>query len=362
MPLDWLYLLNAVLPLAVGYYGVRIYWYAYQNQRCRTAPLAFLLSVPYVIYGLLNLFWASGVVRPSPDEPVAILSLFLSVIAALFLYLAYHVTRHHHLLYWLGVFFLALSWEYFLWYDFFVMAVTALLIILVAALYLDFYAHYYLRSAGRRGILYAVAGLAMLGLAAVGMPLVTAVQDLVAVSLFMLLYRHTTGCERRIWHKPPVALPMPVHAIKLVTLMISLSAFLLVGTLATHEFGHVLAANWYGCEHTGPAYDLSGTAAHLDVRCFESHNEMMLLLSGFLVTTLMAMLLFVTGNAFIRNLALLVGSFGIIVANADFRELGMTSSIVFIVDALSLLLVMLALVRMVFVYLDDHKKTRATFC
>jgi len=116
------------------------------------------------------------------------------------------------------------------------------------------------------------------------------------------------------------------HLLKNFVFVILLSVFILISTIGIHEFGHVIAANHYGCEYRTILFE-EGTSPYTEIFCPDGKFNKMIILAGPLLPILLASLLIIVGGKFVREMALMILGFNFILTYRDFTDLGFPESI-----------------------------------
>jgi len=109
--------------------------------------------------------------------------------------------------------------------------------------------------------------------------------------------------------------------------MLVLINFIFVGTIVLHEFGHLAVSNFYDCEYGKIVYE--GGFPRTEIVCSDPNQDnSFLLVSGLLFPFIIAILLLIVGGKFLREIALLLIGFNLVISFKDFTDLGMHDNII----------------------------------
>jgi hypothetical protein len=141
--------------------------------------------------------------------------------------------------------------------------------------------------------------------------------------------------------------------------VITLSSFLMLGTLGVHELGHSLAAQLFGCAHQT---DFGMGFAVTHVECASNAGFVWIALAGFLLTALIALVIHLTGHAFSKRISWLLLGFAILIAVDDFETLHMTNSGLVLMVLLASGVIVYSIVKVVKAYELEYARHESRIC
>jgi len=102
--------------------------------------------------------------------------------------------------------------------------------------------------------------------------------------------------------------------------IIVITNFILVGTIGVHELGHLTTAKFANCSDAKIVYEIGGFP-HTEVNCEDTTSLFKWTLGGIFAPLIISLLLLFVGGKFIRELALQVIGFNLIISYLDLIEL-----------------------------------------
>jgi hypothetical protein len=125
--------------------------------------------------------------------------------------------------------------------------------------------------------------------------------------------------------------------------IIILTNFIFIGVLATHEGGHfVISKLTPDCTLEKIVYE--GNLPHTEILCGNSSGSMSkILLGGIFLPILVALLFFFGGGTFMKEIALLIFGFDILISYKDFIDLGFSQSISTFFSIFGVIMILLAI-------------------
>ncbi len=135
-----------------------------------------------------------------------------------------------------------------------------------------------------------------------------------------------------------------VHFLKHFVFIIIMTNFIFIGTVSVHEFGHLLSSSQSGCEEAKIVYELRGLP-HTEVSCEDVSQQNKWILGGILLPFIVAIFFIFCGGKFIKELALQIIGFNLILSYIDLTSLKTSEAIatIGIIAGVSLILFSLAL-------------------
>ena len=125
--------------------------------------------------------------------------------------------------------------------------------------------------------------------------------------------------------------------------IIILTNFIFVGVLAVHEGGHfVVSKITPGCSLENIVYE--GDLPHTEILCNDSPKSTnKIILGGFLLPIVVALLFFFGGGTFMKEIALLIFGFDILISYKDFIDFGFSQGISTFFSILGVMIILLAI-------------------
>ena len=293
------------------------------NFKRRDFPLS-IITIAYLVFSCLLLLFALEILKYTLSDIILIYSgkLFLESIAIslilfnqskyknVFLpYIAYLVI--------LPLIFFGLIKTHFL------IPVTLLIIILSFVSFSNIH-----KKLNQTPIIYAIASILAYLLIILNQDLIP-LMILITSFLFLLFTRLFT---RRLRESPPNFLEnykenSPIFQfLKHIVFIIILTNFVFIGTIGIHESGHALSSKFSNCENVRVMFSM-GDTPHTISECPNEKSESLLLLGGPIFPLIIAILLFFSGGKFIKEIAIQIFSFNLIISYKDLITLGVSEAI-----------------------------------
>jgi hypothetical protein len=139
-------------------------------------------------------------------------------------------------------------------------------------------------------------------------------------------------------------IPVIAEVFKLGFFILSISIFIMLGTLGVHELGHSLAAKSFGCSHT-TSFGIGQAVTH--ITCESASGSTFITLAGFLLTVIISLLIYFMGNDFAKRIAHMMFGFSMLIALDDFTVLSTPYSAVTALIVVSSIFIGYGIVRIV---------------
>jgi len=117
-----------------------------------------------------------------------------------------------------------------------------------------------------------------------------------------------------------------IQFLKHIIFIIIITNFIFIGTVAIHEFGHLVASSGSDCRETKIVYELEGLP-HTQVNCQDTSDKGKWILGGVLLPIIVAAFLFFSGGKFIKELALQIVGFNLTISYLDLKALGFSEAL-----------------------------------
>jgi len=356
----WIFLLNGLVEGLIVAYGISTLLRGFTEKHCPLARLLGLLGIFFAPLAIVHWSWLFGSFSYSLADQVWLTTLSLSITVLLLALFVHTISGKMHVLILLSFYvvgFLALLIALRL-------PLTALwlssVFLVLLFLELAFVQHDILRTIGIVGAAYGLGLILVSLLTLLGQPLWLFIPDALLLIVLILFPEHMKLCESAP-QQAVAKLPGVVQILKFGLFMFGLTVFIFFGALAVHETAHAVLAQRFDCEHRIVFHE-QGLWPHTSVQCADTSSKGMILVSGFIITTAFALMFYVVGSGFIQNLSGVIFALGIVLANDDFAELGLSGSLVFAADILAGILLGIMFVRIVLDYLEERKTPRVIFC
>jgi hypothetical protein len=144
--------------------------------------------------------------------------------------------------------------------------------------------------------------------------------------------------------------------------IVILTNFIFIGVLAVHEAGHFIVSKTSSeCDLERIVYE--GKLPHTEILCNNSPESMgKILLGGIFLPIIVALLLFIGGGTFMKEISLLIIGFDILISYKDFIDLGFSQSISTFFSILGGIMIILAIAILAksrtteeeFIHLAEH--------
>jgi hypothetical protein len=317
----------------------------------------------YLLFAFLNFLWVFNFLKPTKEDFI-LMNFALTVVSSiLILYVIYKITDNRNLVYLFVLFLTAIFAINFSLNSFFLfsMAISYLLIIIIF-LDLIFFSNLYLKKAGFAGLSYAIISIFFLILVVLNFKSFDLPWFIPNILMFFVLYlifldiKNLGVIEKKALKKKKIVILNFINVfVKFFIFIISISAFILLSTVALHEFGHAMVAQYYGCEHTRAViYDII-LAPHTEIWCSYYYNNIILTLGGILATFVIALIFLLTGGNFTTRLSYLIFGFSLLISYGDLTDLGIPKSIIATIIFLSLIIIIIAIVKLSSFYLRQQE-------
>jgi hypothetical protein len=366
MAFSIIYLLNGASHLAVALIAFYIY-FSFWKKKEKTGMIGNLIGangIFYLAFGFLNFLWIFEFLEPSREDFILMVTALTVISAVLLLYVVYKITNNKNLLYLLILFITSVFAINFSLNAFFLSTmVISYLLIIIVFLDLFFFSNYYLKRAGFLGLFYTIISILLLVLIFFGLEparLFWFIPNTLIFFVLLFIYLDVKQLgiikiERYKYKKKRFTfLSFTEIFVKFIVFIISISIFILISSVAIHELGHALIAQYYGCEHSKAViYDII-KPPHTEIRCNEYYNNVILTLGGIMFTFVIAFIFLLTGGVFTTTLSYLIFGFALLISYGDLSDLGISKNIIVTIMFLSLVIIIFAIIRISVYYLKQQ--------
>ncbi|MEA2036429.1 MAG: hypothetical protein U9O94_02895 [Nanoarchaeota archaeon] len=357
------YLLNGLSTLAISivcFYA--FFLWSKKKTVCKLGKLIGISGIVYLIPAFLNLLWAFGVLIAKESDFILIEGCFNAAKTILLLVIAYSLIENRNLLYFLFLFLLSLvAIPYSINSFFLFISLISYLLIMIVSIELVLWSNYHLKKAGYFGVIYSALSILFLVFVFIGKApssMYWFIPNIAMLMVFSLFYLDVKNCGIIVKPRRLKAenLELLFIFVKFLVFVFSVSAFIFLSTVAVHELGHALAAQYYGCE-MGKAviYDVIDKP-HTEIMCTGYYNDVIVTSAGILLTLLVGSAFFLTGGGFIKIISYLIFGYALLVSYGDLKDLGVSSNIVAAVMFLSFVVIAIGVTRLSIDYIKQQSK------
>lgn len=356
--------LNGLSYLAVSLIAFYTYYSFCKKEEiaCKVGNILGVNGIFYLLMSFLNFMWVFQLLEPNNNDFVLINSVVTVVSSILILYAVYKITGHRNLVYLLVLFISTVFAINFSIKSFFITTLAvSYLLMAITFLELVFFSNSYLRWAGYVGLSYAAASILLLTLTFIGKEahkLFWFIPATLMFFVFLSMYLDVTNLgiikREKLKQKKKILIFAYANVLaKFLIFITAISAFILVSTVAIHELGHALVAQYYGCgQFKAVIYDI--IAPHTEIRCESAYNNVVLTLGGIAATLVIALVFILTGGQFTTGLSYLLFGFGLLISYGDLTDLGISKNIIAVVLFSSLITIILAIINISVYYLKQQ--------
>jgi len=329
-----------------------------------------LNGILFLMLSFLYFSWVIGYLKPSSKDFV-FLMFVINVLTSIFItYLIFKITENTNIIY-LTVFYISTIFainhslnSFFI----FSMGVSYLLVLLVS-LELIFDYNILLKISGFIGLLYSIVSMIFLILITINYKPYNMwwfIPNILLILMYYIIFLYfkekSNNFKLKIKNKYKKKFDnIYLIFVKFIIFIIAINLFVLLSVISFHEFGHVISAQFYGCEHAKAIiFDLLNYP-HTEIVCSGYFNDFIISLGGLMVTILLFLIFYITGNNFIKLFSFLILGYSLIISFRDYIDLGISNNIQFLIMALSILFLIKVNINLSQYYLDQNKIIKKEF-
>jgi len=284
-----------------------------------------ILGLTYITFATVLFLWATNFFIFSPTDSLIVFSIILAIQTVSLLVILYKITKNKKIFYALFPLSSLILLISFAPGSIHFTIPTSLLIIILAFLSTTSI-H---KNATRYIILYTSVSL-LLYLFTILWENVTPILILMSVSLFLIFIVNFLKLLQKIPSRRSYATQGPkspiLHFLKHLIFIIIITNFIFIGTITIHELGHITAAKFSDCENSKIVYE-TGFLPRTEVNCSDNSQKQRWILGGITLPFLVAIPLMFVGGKFIKELALEIIGFDLIISYLDIQALGFSPAI-----------------------------------
>lgn len=316
----------------------------------------------YLLISFLNIFWFSGMLEPNNKDFIVVSAVLTVVSSILILYMAYKITGNRNLVYLLILFITTIFAINFSIKAFFIATLGVSYVLMsIVFMHLFFFSNYYLKRAGLAGMVHVFFSVILLALALFGKEAHTLpwfLPNVLMFFVFLLIYQDiiNLGVIKREGPAKDEKLGIFSYILtlgKFIVFICSISVFILVSSVAVHELGHALVAQYYGCEQfKAVIYDI--VEPHTEIKCKAYYNNFLLTLAGLGATSIIALVFLLTGTQFTIGISYLLFGFGLLIVYGDLVDIGTSKNIIALILLSSVIVIGISIVKIAAYHLKQQ--------
>jgi len=161
--------------------------------------------------------------------------------------------------------------------------------------------------------------------------------------LFLILFMEKQKNKREILIIERIEFHSPIiNMLKHFLFIVIITNFIFIGTISIHELGHIATVKYFDCEETKLIYDFTNFP-YTEAICNGKGIEGPLILGGLTLPFLVSIILLFVGGKFIKEIALQIIGFNLIIAHHDWVALSLQKGTIFMIMAIGIAGVILSI-------------------
>ena len=329
-----------------------IIFYVYKNRENKNYRRIWiyllLLGLVIFVFLFISLLWFFNIVDYFHNDFIIIFS-FLVLIKTIILYLLFYSflkTKKIFLLLFVYLSLLIIP----IFSSFFIKTTFSLLLIsisflLMLLIFIKFYLIDSLKDLGKIGIIYSSLSL-IFHFSLFVSPSQIILFFLFSEILFLLFLIKLFGKmeDKKYYFSHTSYKTKSSYLIDLLRHFIFILVFvgiIFVAVSSIHELGHMSVSKFYGCDYQRIIYEQG--ILYTEILCSELFGNVMVILGGFLLPVIISILLFLGGGKLIKEVAILILGFNLIISYKDFIELGISKNVAIFSSIIGCLLVLIGI-------------------
>jgi hypothetical protein len=284
-----------------------------------------ILGLIYITFATILFLWATNSFVSNSTDFLLVFSIILTIQTACLLTILYKITKNKKIFYALLPFSFLILLISFAPMSIHFAIPTFLLITLLAFLSITSI-H---KNTTRYIALYTSVSL-FLYLFTIFVEDITPILILISVTLFLIFIIPFLKFLKKTPNRRSYATREPkspiLHFLKHLIFIIIITNFIFIGTVTIHELGHITVAKFSDCENTRIVYE-AGLLPRTEVNCSDNSQKQRWILGGIILPFLIAILLMFVGGKFIKEIALEIIGFNLMIAYLDVQALGFSPAI-----------------------------------
>ncbi|HLC49898.1 MAG TPA: hypothetical protein VJI97_00550 [Candidatus Nanoarchaeia archaeon] len=325
---------------------------------CRIGKIAGIIGIFFLLMSLLNLSWVFGYLEPDEKDFIFVNVIITVVSSFLLAYAAYGITRNKNMLYILILFITTIFAVNFSIQNFFVVTLGASYALMaITSFELAFLHNSGVKKSGYAGFFHVgISGiLLMLYIAGNNQTSLPWFIQSAAMIFILWFLQHSSilpfaGKTKDIFRGGIVEYVGALF--KFLFFIGMMGSFVFISTIAVHELGHALTAQYYGCQQfKAVIYDI--VSPHTEISCSAAYNNIAITLAGFAATLAVGLIFMATGSGLARGMSYLIIGFGILASYGDLTDINVSKNLVTLLMLLGLIISILAVASISFFYLGQ---------
>lgn len=331
-----------------------------KEKKYRMKQPFYFLTGAFLVAAMLNFAWFFGLIKISSWDSMIIGPLFNLIILGVWFYTGMLISGHRHLYYLIPL--IMMSANAFILFSemYFLCDIITGLVLISVFFHLGFIDHHLVKRMSYIGLVYGIVLSSVSIFAYLNGTQYTNtfwfIPNIIAIYLIYMI-NQKSQLQSHLHTEKKHHVPVIVEVGKLGLFVIGLSIFLMLGTLGVHELGHSVFAKAFGCSHDTVFY-IGHAITH--VTCDNDAGAIPITLGGIILTLIIALLIYITGNAFARDISYLITGFSIITAVDDFTVLGIPHSVIFMGVIIAAIVIVHGLVKIVKSYEIEYELHEAS--
>jgi hypothetical protein len=321
-----LFFINAILSLVIS---LILILYFFRNLKkpsfSKIRDAAGILGLLYLVFSIILILLSLGLVGFYEGDYSSMISVFLLLQSFILFYIIYQINKDKRISFFLFTFMLVLLYFYIsLKYT----------IIFTSAVFTSIIFIYYTflsqkKLSGVIGILYALISLVIYLISFLfeqAIYIVSIISNLFFIAFLFVFLRDLSKNKRDIVKKNHKKKNYYIVSfVKYLIFILVLVNLIFIATLGAHEAGHLVFSKIYGCNYGRVVYDIG--MPRTEILCEENLNTNIIVLGGIIFPMLLAILLFIGGGKFIKEIALIIFGFNLVFAYQDLLDLLVPESV-----------------------------------
>lgn len=324
--MNFFYLLNGVVFLAFFIFVFFRYLRHYDKRDVsKVVKNVLILGFVYLLGSLLSFLWYFNVVDFSIFDFQFFLTLGIVFQTSILFRIIYLFSGNKKLKYLFFIYLFVLFVLIFVIKDvFYFVEIISLLVSSLLFVEIIFREDVY-RKVGFFGLLYSLLSLIFCFLSMFELISIVFYSFFSGVLFFVFLYfllldlkkyPLIVGIERK--ESRPHYLIVLGHIMFIVVLV----NFTFIGTIAMHEFGHYGVSQFYDCEYSRIVFEKS--LFHTEILCSNLIDSIYVLLGGVFLPIFFAVILFLVGGKFVKEVGLMIVGFNLVSISRDLGDLNLS--------------------------------------
>jgi len=350
-----LFLLNLVVSFIIFFIINVNYFKHSRNKRIRKINNSFLyIGFLYLIISVLSLLWFFNTLSYLKIDFWYIYSIIIVIQSLLLFKIFYTLINNKHLLFLLFLYLISfLSFFNFVMSFFYIVVIASFLLNLLIFIILLSHSEAY-KQVGYLGIFYCSLGLIFQLLLMFDLGEIYFFSMILNIVFLILIYYFFWDLERyplihMEYHKRESYI---FNFIRYFVFIVLITNLVFIGTLSVHEFGHFAVSKFYDCHYSKIVFEKD--FPHTEGLCLQSSDKNIFILGGILLPILIAVLLFIIGGIFVRDIAVLIIGFNLIFSYRDLIDMKVSENLIMASVVVGVILVTMGIMMLAKSRTEDY--------